>query len=254
MAIPGPGNRPTSKRRKDDPLAEIKRRYQTAEEQPESTEPERKKAPKLNLLEIKVERFYRMVGTALKPFGRFYPFMAPLGTNISAMSNEAAQAWIELAEEDRRVRSYLESITGASTWGNVIGVHFAIVASAIPGNAFLGAMQEGAEMDRSQVDEAIKSMGYSDEDIARARAYMEQQQANQQGGGPGDTMAVPQPPQYQPSPEPVVATAAPPVQQSAVRPGIVSPAELGVQNPGDQSGIFPADASPPNGSGGGGGI
>src|ERR1700759_1008514 len=62
------------------------------------------RATKAESLEVKVARMYRMLGTMVKPAGRFYPVLGPVGENLKDMADEAAEAWIELAEQDKRVK------------------------------------------------------------------------------------------------------------------------------------------------------
>lgn len=206
----------------------------------------RSRTTKAQSLQDQLARMYMMIGTMLMPFGRFYPVMAPIGHNLRELSNEASEAWMDLAQKDKRVMEMLESITGASTWGNVIGIHLAIFASALPGAGYISQVTESPEFEDEFVRQG-RAMHMSDEEIALARAEMHRQQMparDTSTGGPGDTVAAQPAPQY--SEGAATATAAPPVSQS--QPGIVSPEQLGVTQTGED-GTFPHDASPPNGTG-----
>lgn len=222
---------------------------------PRSAPPRSGRQTKTETLEVKVARMYNMFGTMLSPMGRFYPALGPLGNNLKALSDEAAEAWVELAEQDKRVKDALESMTSASVWGNVIGVHFAIFSAAIPGGDIAAAAMDGeAAMQAMFESMSPAEQAAAQELAARMMGTPEGVPArDRSGGGPGDTVAAKPAPQYDAT-APATATAAPPVQQSSAqhspaRAGIVSPEQLGVQSPGEQGGHpFPADPSPPNGS------
>jgi len=214
----------------------------------------RGRVTKTDMLREDLARFYLMAGTMVRPFGRFYPVLTPVGDNLKEFSEEAADAWIQLAEKDARVKDILISMTGASVWGNVIGIHLAIFASALPGALpmFAGPSPSGP------TDEDIMNAfgNLSPEEIALARQFaagMQEQDVparDHSTGGPGDTVRVQNAPEY--SGEQVQTTAAPPAVQSVSRPAIVSAEQLGVQNidPAQFAAPFPTDATGPNGSGG----
>jgi hypothetical protein len=187
---------------------------------------------------------YMMMGTMLRPFGRFYPVLVPIGDNLKSLSTEASEAWIELAQQDKKVQDALEAITGASTWGNVIGIHLAIFASAIPGAAG-SYMQQVSQSEDGGIPEQFvqyaRQAGIEDKDIPEAyQEYM----AMMGSAGTTDTVrAQPHPEQQaqaQETPPPVTGN-------NQARSGIVSPDELGVENPGDENVPFPADTTAPNG-------
>lgn len=203
----------------------------------------RSRNTKLDTLQSQLVRMYATIGIMVKPFGSFYPVLDPIGNNLVSMSDAAAEAWIDLAAKDKRVLEILESITGASTWGNLIGIHLAIFASALPGAGYISQVTEPQE---DELTRQGKAMGMTDEEIELARATMMAGAAparDTSTGGPGDTVATPPPPEY--SGEPVTSSAAPPVGQS--RSAIVTPQELGVTQVGPDN-PFPNDASPPNGA------
>lgn len=195
---------------------------------------------------------YNMFGVMVTPLGRFYPALGPLGENLKALSDDAAQAWIELAEQDKKVKDMLESMTSASVWGNVIGVHFAIFSAALPG----GQMVQAAMDDMSGLEAMFAQMSPAEQAAAQNLAAQMMgtptgsPARDQSAGGPGDTVHAQAPPEYDAT-APQTATAAPPVAQSTAppaKPGIVSAEQLGVTQPGEQGGHpFPADHEPPNG-------
>jgi hypothetical protein len=221
--------------------------------------PSSKAAQKQESLEVKVARLYKMLGTMIQPFGRFYPVLTPVGNNMKSFAEEAAEAWLELAAEDKRVMEMLESMTKASTWGNVLGIHFAIFASSIPGGEMMTqAMQmpdlaspdfqndpiaaaRAAGMPEEAIQEAIQLAG-------RFQGAANTPARDQSSGGPGDTVRVPPAPEFSPQAQPAPSAAPPPVQSTApsTKAAIVSPAELGVVQPGAQ-GAFP-QSGPPNGT------
>jgi hypothetical protein len=191
---------------------------------------------KADVLQEQLARMYMMLGTMVMPFGRFYPVLGPVGENLRNLSAEAAEAWMELGAKDKRVLEMLESIVGASTWGNVIGIHLAIFASALPGGGYIQHVTAESAIDDEIIKQG-KAMGMSDAEIAEAIQRMRTPTGAPEGmparemdvGGPGDTVRVQEP-------------------VSATRSGIVSPQELGVTQAGEDH-TFPTDASPPNGRG-----
>ncbi len=186
-------------------------------------------------LEEKIRRFYMMIGTIGKPFGRWIPAMVPISENLKIFADDAAEAWIELADEDPKIKKTLENMTAASTWGNVIGIHFAIFASAVPS----GVMQDAIPDDVDPITLA-RSMGASDQDIEILKKMM-----GLDNNGPGDTIKSDRPPE-EAKPEPVPRES---VSDSGIhsRAAIVTPEQLGVTNLGQEnSGPIPADVRPPN--------
>jgi hypothetical protein len=167
------------------------------------------RTPAERKLQEKVSRLYMVLGTVLTPFGRFVPQLIPISENIKTFSEDAAEAWMDLARDDAKVKKYLESITGASAWGNVIGIHFAIFASAIP----QGVIQQAIPQSDDPID-ILRKMGASEQDI---------EMALRMANGLGDTIRTGGAP-------------VPPVEdiKATEQNGIVSPDQLGVQNPGDE--------------------
>lgn len=193
----------------------------------------------LALLNTKVERMYMIVGTMVAPFGRFVPVLKPLGDNLKSFSEEAAEAWIELAQEDPKVRKALEQLTSASTWGNIVGVHVAIIGSSIPGpmSQYAEAMNSGSSEQRTQPspEDILRSMGASEEEVEQAMSVASQMMAqgppmparDEGTGGPGDTVHVPPPPVF----------------NGNDRTSIPTPEELGAKNPSEPN-LFPGDMRP----------
>lgn len=186
-----------------------------------------------DLLKDRLERLYMMLGTIFVPFGKFIPALEPIGNNLKEFSKEAADAWMELADEDSKVKSYLESVTGASTWGNVIGIHFAIFATAIPSGSPIGSIFGGtstANPTDGTYDPiaAARAAGLPEEQIQEAMRMGERMAA-------GDTIRSDRAPDEAPTPN------------GPVRPGIVDPATLGVTQPGEVS-PMPADGGPIRGA------
>jgi hypothetical protein len=213
---------------------------------PPSTPPRRGRVTKAESLEVKVARMYNMAGTMLSPLGRFYPAMGPLGQNLKNLSDEAAEAWIELAEQDGKVKEMLETMTGASLWGNVIGVHFAIFSAVIPGGEQVGAAMASGMSEEEMFASMFDNMSPAEQEAARNLAATMagtppgSPARDHSTGGPGDTVQAAPAPEYDPTATPS-ASAAP-----SGGAAIVTPEQLGVQVPGEQ-GIFPNDPSGPNG-------
>lgn len=231
--IPTPRTKPAKARRQ--PSASSRERESAApgnsSARPAGTS--RSRPTKNDKLQEQIEKAYIVLGTAIRPFGRFYPVMTNVGDNLKSLSGEAAEAWMELGEKDKRVIDWWESIVSASAIGNVIGVHFAIFADALPMGQFVQALNTDDDT-ISRFYQEGKEMGMSEQEIAEAIARANGQivtpdmpARDMSAGGPGDTIRT---------------------GGESVSSGIVTPDQLGVTQPG-QAGAFPADASPPNGSG-----
>jgi hypothetical protein len=132
------------------------------------------KPTKEGILREQIARMYFMVGAMIRPMGRFYPIAGEIGANFQQVSGDAAEAWMDLAQKDTKVKDALEKMVGASAWGNVIGIHLVIFATALPGGAFLNQSQNSESVE----DEAIKklrTMGLSEEEIAVAMSMAKQE-------------------------------------------------------------------------------
>jgi hypothetical protein len=209
---------------------------------------DRVRTSKFKKMEVSVQGFYIMLGGALSVLP---PQVAGeqfkrIGKSFAIHSEDIAEAWIDLAEDDARVRRIIESVTGFSTWGKVVGRHLEAIGDETP--AIQGFRQQ-------RVPQQPQQEGPSDLDAAMALAeFMAQaaaQQRQAQEGGNGAPQSGPseeqvrramqeqqrqqQRPtrQQQQQPIPVTQQEAPQVSQR--RPvGMPSPADLGVVNP-DQS-------------------
>lgn len=179
-----------------------------------------KRTPKNRQLQVKIERLYMVAGTVILPFRRFYPPMESISGGMKEFSQEAAEAWVDLAEDDPRVRKWLESFTSASTWGNVIGIHIAIFAAAIPGPA--ANLASGMIPQDQDPIAFARAMGLSDADIDMAMRM-----AGMDKGGPGDTVRT----NAKPEPSIQQVQAQEGFNASA---GMATPGQMGVQNSGDE--------------------
>lgn len=254
----GPGKRSSSPRsraaRAKDPGADEPSGSASASEDQADTGP-RPLTPKLEQLRGKLITMYKVIGTLIRPLGGIVPPLALIGAGLHAASTEAADAWIELAREDRKVLNMLEEMTKASTWGNVIGIHAAILMSAVPGMSALTSFtatspqapdpQQG--LDLSGLNLSPSDMEIISQMIQNGGSQMSQMPVMDTGnGGPGDTVRVPPPPAFQGAQAPA-PTAAPPVAQSTAVPkaAIVSPEQLGVRVLGQEGASpFPASGAP----------
>jgi hypothetical protein len=189
----------------------------------------RRLTPTEQKLRDDISRFYMMVGTIIRPFGRWIPFLQPIGDNVKIFSQDAADAWIDLAKKDPRIKEKLEQWTSASAWGSVIGIHFAIAMGSMPEKAAqtMEAMMNPGE---DPLDFARK-MGATDQDIEQILKMV-----GQDIGGPGDTI--------QSNRSPVEAQ---PIQDEprSKAAGIVSPSQLGVTRDGQENSVpIPAPSGP----------
>jgi hypothetical protein len=66
-----------------------------------------------------------------------------IGTSIIHNGEDAADAWVELAAKNPRVRKALEDLTAASVWGAVVAVHVRMLMPAIA--PVLGVQKSAAE-------------------------------------------------------------------------------------------------------------
>lgn len=196
------------------------------EKSPPPTAP-RGKNTKAGQLEIKITRFYMMMGTILRPFGRWIPQLEPIGDALKEVAEEASKAWMDLADENPAVKKYLENLTSASTWGNVIGIHFAVVAAAMP-------KQTAKLYPMPGVDplQFAKDMGLSDQELEAAMRM-----AGMDTGGPGDTVKSDRSPDEVPDlkdKEKKLADAQKKFDEMQSKSAIVTPDELGVENTGSE--------------------
>lgn len=207
----------------------------------------RSRTSKLKKLEGSVAGLYIMSGGAMSTLPEQVggARVKLIGLNVAKSADEIAEAWIDLAEDDKRVLKALESLTSFSGWGKVIGVHLMAVGSAVPG--LMGAMPQPVEQAQGMA-QAANQQSNADLQQAMIVAEMLRQASSQQRAeraGPQFAEQVPpQAPQQQQQP----LEDAPRVrrQQPVTRPGrnagIPSAADLGVSI-ADAPVDFPAGGS-----------
>jgi len=183
-----------------------------------------------------------VLGAMVKPFGRFYPVITPISENMQELSSDAADAWMDLAQKDKRVLDWLEKMMEASVYGNLVGIHLAIFAAALPAGGYLEKLS-GPD-DFAEIREQGRNMGLSEDEINEAIRMAQNSDIparDMASGGPGDT--------FRTGGEPVAPVSPQGHPQTASsKSSIVTPDELGVTQAG-VDGTFPHDTAPPNGSG-----
>lgn len=211
-----------------------------------SSPPAGKNRVKNEPLRVKVEHTYMAIGLAIQPLGKFWPILNPLGKSIRNYSEEASEAWLTLAEDDPKYMRLLQSMTSYSAIGEVIGVHVAIGLQSLPQSQFV--MEQMAQQ-QNQQNNSLAEMQARAEQIRQANAMPADMPARDTStGGPGDTVRVPPAPTFSPQAVPnqpvqtPTTTAVP--TGTPKRAAIVSPAQMGVQIPGEQ-GSHPFSAAPP---------
>ena len=195
-------------------------------------------------LEEKIGRFYMMLGTVMRPFGRWYTPLTDVGDSVKEFSGEAAEAWMELAEENPEIKKKLEEWTSASIYGNIVGIHFAMFMAAAP-----GPVQQMASGDPIEV---MRAMGATDQDIAMAM-----QMAGMSSGGPGDTVRSDRKDETLPDLDNFLdqqrqqaekdLQVALNNQMQSGSPGIVTPDQLGVTRDGQENSTSIPLSGPPRG-------
>ena len=80
-------------------------------------------------LHASLVRFYGMAGMGLRTAGTMKGDLglATAGVNIVATASDTADAWIELAQQNPRVRKVLEGFVQGSAAANLAGAHIAMV-------------------------------------------------------------------------------------------------------------------------------
>ena len=219
-------------------------------------EPEkRNRTPKLEKLESAVAGLYIMGGGAISTLPEQVggTRLKMVGLNIAKSSDEIAEAWIDLAEDDKRVLKALESLTSFSGWGKVIGVHLMAVGSAVPGIAAAMPQQPQQSQGQSsgmdiQTQMIVAEMFRQAQSQQRQRfedepEVMEQIRREQQAPQEQRTRQQQQPQQQQQQ-QPVRRPGQAPPTRPGRNAGIPSAADLGVTIP-DASVEFPT-AGPEN--------
>lgn len=184
----------------------------------------RTRTPKYKKLEEAMSGIYILIGGGLATLP---PQVVPMqfkavGLSLAGSSDEIAAAWVDLAEDDPRVRKILESLTSVSGWGKVIGVHLIAVGSSVPGVA---AVMPGSQQQQQQPNGAppmdMESMMMLGELLRMAQS---EQRAPEQPPQQAAPFAPPAPQEQQQQRR---APNAPP-PQARPRAGMPSPADLGV--------------------------
>lgn len=146
-----------------------------------------------------------------------------VGLSLAGSSDEIASAWVDLAEDDPRVRKMLESLTSVSGWGKVIGVHLIAIGAGVPG---IAAVMPGSSQQQQPQNGAppmdVEQMMFLGELLRMAQS---EQRAPQQSAQTPPPFAPPPEPQQQ---QQRVRTQPGPQPQARPRAGMPSPAELGV--------------------------
>jgi hypothetical protein len=96
-------------------------------------------------LHASLVRMYSMMGVGMTGFGqaRGDIGLATAGVNVMSNASETADAWIELAQQNPRVRQALNGLVTGGAMANLIGSHVAIVAPIL---AARGAIPPGVGM------------------------------------------------------------------------------------------------------------
>src|SRR5215469_17211504 len=215
-------------------------------------DPGRKLTPKQKVLETKIAQMYNLIGISISPLGRFVPILGPLGYNMRKYQDECAEAWMNLAMENSRVMKIAEDLTAISAWGEVVATNGVVFVESLPETQARIAREA---MTTQNKESSLQEMQARAEAIRQANMTPPHMPARDTStGGPGDTIRVPMPPQFDPKkagpPAPNVTPAA---AMKPAKAGIVTPQEMGVRVPGEQPidqahQPFPA-SQPPNGRG-----
>src|SRR5208283_2385300 len=203
----------------------------------------RSRSPKLHKLESAVAGLYIMLGGAMSTVpeqvgGERLKF---IGLSVAKSSDEIAEAWIDLAEDDRRVLKALESLTSFSGWGKVVGVHLMAVGTAVPGIAampsFGGGMAGGFAPPPQPGPQQGPANGATEAQAAMLLAEIFRQSQSQQRAQaaaappPGYGQAPPQAPPPQQQEQAGVRVGPATVVRPGRGAGIPSAADLGVSIP-----------------------
>ena len=227
---------------------------------------DRSRSAKYKKMQNAVEGFYIMLGGAITVMP---PQMAGqqvkrVGLSLAKHSEEIAEAWIDLAEENPRVRAIIESVTGFSGWGKVMGEHLKAIGDETP--AIQGMRQQRQPQEApQQSDDIAAAMALADflsqaaagqrqqtgngepqqpspEQVRRMMQEQERQQQRPQRQQQQQPVSEPVHPMGQGNPQPVPPGQAPPMGQTRKPVGMPTPADLGVVNP-DMPEDFPAGGS-----------
>lgn len=96
----------------------------------ESSRPPR--GPGMRKLEGQLRELYETLAViAISPFDQL------AGTLVHHRAGELAEAWIDLAERDARVKKTLERLLEATGWGGIVAIHAAIIIPVIANRGML---------------------------------------------------------------------------------------------------------------------
>lgn len=193
-----------------------------------SLEPRRRTA-KMAKLEEAVGGIYVLLGGGISSLP---PSVVPMqfkmvGLSLAKSADDIAEAWVDLAEDDAKVRKVLESLTSYSGWGKVAGVHLMAVGASVP--ALAAAMPNPVANAQAMAGQG-NGGGMSAEDVATLMALgdLVRQQQTQQRQPEAAPMQPEQPIQQEPrvrvAPQPAPVTTRP-------RAGMPSAADMGVSIP-----------------------
>jgi hypothetical protein len=231
---------------------------------------ERVRTAKYKKMETSVQGFYIMLGGALSvlPNEVAGSQFKRIGKSFAMHSEEIADAWIDLAEDDARVRRIIESVTGFSTWGKVVGRHLEAIGDETPAVQGLRTSQQptGPAQQSGDIQAAMALAQWMAEQAAQERtqsngqeqsgptpeqvAQMEQARAamqkRQRGRPVRQQQQQPEQQQEHPMgagrPTPIDQDQAPPMGQTRKPVGMPTPADLGVTI-ADSPEDFPAGGS-----------
>lgn len=204
----------------------------------------RARSAKFKKLEEAVSGVYMMAGGALStlPPQMAGPRVAMIGVSLAGHRDEIADAWVDLAEDDKRVLRMLESLTSFSGWGKVIGVHLLVVGASVPGIA--AVMPSGPQRSQQQGPGMPQNGGPEDLQMAMVMAEMFRQAQSQQRAPEQPNFEQAPPPPPFPEQQPQVRRTQPPPTTGRPRAGMPSAADMGVSIP-DAPADFPT-AGPEN--------
>lgn len=181
----------------------------------EIPEVRRDRTPKMEKLQAAIEGVYIMGGGALTtlPAQVGGARTKQIGRGLATQASEIADAWIDLAEDDKKVLKFLENLTSFSGWGKVVGLHLLVIGGGLPTIAAVMPQPQQQSQQQPPGNNTAQMMEMAD--LIRQMATEGRQQQEQQA----------QPPPQQPRPQQPQQPARGAVR---MRAGMPSPADLGV--------------------------
>jgi hypothetical protein len=90
-------------------------------------------------------RFYGMVGVGITGAGmaRGDVGLATVGVNITSQAEGTADAWIELSQQNPRVRKVLQGFVQGSAAANLIGAHVGMVVPLLAARGMVNGQVSG---------------------------------------------------------------------------------------------------------------